>query len=58
MSNKKYNVIDDDDCYFTCIICDQKARKVDRGRCIECYNKEYNKQKDADRFLANDPIDW
>ena len=49
----------------TCIVCDQKARKVDNGRCIECYNKEYNSKNNRlkvkphiDRLLANDPIDW
>jgi len=58
-------VISDEDCYFTCIVCDQKARKVDNGRCIECYNKEYNRKQNRlkvkphiDRFLANDPVDW
>ena len=59
MSNRNLKkddrVISDEDCYFTCIVCDRKARKVDGGRCIECYNKEWNK---SDRFLANDPIDW
>ena len=59
MSDRKLEeydiVISDEDCYFTCVVCDQPARKVDRGRCIECYNKEREK---TDRFLANDPIDW
>ena len=68
MSNKKlkkYDVINDEDCYFTCAICDKPARKVDMGRCIECYNKEFDDEirrskakPHIDRFLANDPIDW
>jgi len=66
MSNIKTDgVISDEDCYFTCIVCNQKARKVDSGRCIECYNKEFDNKTGKrkakphiDRFLANDPVDW
>jgi hypothetical protein len=62
---KTDGVISDEDCYFTCIVCNQKARKVDSGRCIECYNKEFDNKTGKrkakphiDRFLANDPVDW
>ena len=66
LSGKKTDgTIEDEDCYFTCISCDRPARKVDAGRCIECYNDEFDsktgKQKakpHIDRFLANDPIEW
>jgi hypothetical protein len=69
MSNEKLKkdngIISDDDCYFTCIACDQKARKVYKGKCVECCRKEHYKVKSKvkakphiDRFLANDPADW
>ncbi len=69
MSNEKLEkdnrVISDDNCYFVCIACDQRARKVYSGKCVECCNKERDKVKSKvkanphiDRFLANDPVDW
>jgi hypothetical protein len=66
MSDKKTDgIVSDEDCYFTCISCDRPARKVDVGRCIECYNKEFDSKTEKkkakphiDRFLANDPIEW
>ena len=66
VSRRKNNgTIDDEDCYFTCIACDLPARKVDNGKCIECYNEEFDRERKKskakphiDRFLANDPVDW
>ena len=62
---KDNGIISDDDCYFTCIVCNQKARKVYTGKCVECCRKEPHKVKGkvkakphSYRFLANDPIDW
>ncbi len=56
---KDDGIISDEDCYFTCIVCYQKARKVYSGKCVECCRKDRYKAKlHIDRFLANDPIDW
>jgi len=66
MTDKKNDgTVSDEDCYFTCVSCNLLARKVDGGRCIECYRKEFDSKTGKrkakphiDRFLANDPIEW
>ena len=56
---KDNEIISDDDCCFTCIVCNKKARKVYTGKCVECCRKDrYDAKPLVERFLANDPIDW